>query len=131
VKCKATTKSGEPCMAMARKDGFCALHGDPNRAASLGRKSGQSRRHAVTPGENNFELTPPRTAKDIRNSLGDVMSAVVSGRLDPKIATTIGYLATVLMNSIERSDTEDRIAALEAELLDVQRRQSVQPGGLQ
>lgn len=78
-----------------------------------------------------FELTAPRTAKDIRNTLGDVLSAVVAGRLDPKIASIVGYVATVLMNSIERSDNEERITALEAEMQDVQRRQNSKPGCLQ
>ena len=63
MKCKATTKSGQPCKAMARKDGLCAFHSDPNRAASLGRKSGQSRRHTMTPGENSFRAYRPADCK--------------------------------------------------------------------
>ena len=37
MKCKATKKSGEPCGAVATEEGFCAFHGDPKRAAELGR----------------------------------------------------------------------------------------------
>jgi hypothetical protein len=34
-------------------------------------------------------------------------------RLEPKIASTMGYLASVLLKSIEASDIAERVAALE------------------
>jgi hypothetical protein len=131
MKCKATKKSGEPCGAIATEAGLCPFHGDPKHAATLGRKSGQSRRRMPTPSENNYELKPPRTAKEVRDALGDAMSDLRAGRLDPKTANTLGYLAGVLLSSIDHSDIADRLAALESARPDESTRHSVEPGGIQ
>jgi hypothetical protein len=49
----------------------------------------------------------------VRTALGQFISDVRAGRLDPKRATTLGYLATVLPKSIEVVSVEERLAALE------------------
>jgi hypothetical protein len=41
------------------------------------------------------------------------MSDVRARRLDPKVASTLGYLASVLLKSIETSEIEERMTALE------------------
>jgi hypothetical protein len=35
--CRAKTKAGKPCKAVAVNGDFCAFHADPQRAAELGR----------------------------------------------------------------------------------------------
>jgi len=35
--CRARTKAGKPCKAVAVDEGLCAFHADPKRAAQLGR----------------------------------------------------------------------------------------------
>jgi hypothetical protein len=92
MNCIAKKKSGEPCGAVAVEGDLCAFHRHPERAAELGRKSGQSRRRRPVAEESNYELKPPRTAKDVRDALGDAMSDLRAGRLDPKTATTLAYL---------------------------------------
>jgi hypothetical protein len=42
------------------------------------------------------------------------MADVRGRRLDPKIASTMGYLASVLLKSIDVSDSEQRLTALES-----------------
>jgi len=59
------------------------------------------------------------------------MSDLRAGRLDPKTANTLGYLAGVLLSSIEYSDIEDRLAALESARSDGSSRHNVEPGGIQ
>ena len=93
--------------------GLCALHADPKLAAELGRKSGQARRFKAA-GYQGAELAPPRTAQDVRAALGLFMSDVRAGRMDPKVASTLGYLANVLLKSVEVSDLEKRLAVLES-----------------
>jgi hypothetical protein len=112
-KCKAKTKEGGPCRAIAVRDDLCNLHSDPKRAAELGRRSGQARRFVVSSGEPEPVLPPPRTATDVRNVLGQVMSDVRGRRLDPKIASTLAYIASVVLRSIEISDVHERVAVLE------------------
>jgi hypothetical protein len=82
----------------------------------MGRKSGQARRTKDLLAQERAELSPPRTAHEVRVALGEFISDVRSRRLDPKVAGTLGYLANVLLKSIEASDVETRLAALESVL---------------
>jgi hypothetical protein len=111
--CNAKTKAGKRCRAAAVSGGLCSLHADPNLAAEMGRKSGQARRSKDLLAHERAELSPPRTAQEVRVALGEFISDVRSRRLDPKVAGTLGYLANVLMKSIEIADIETRLAALE------------------
>jgi hypothetical protein len=114
--CKARTTSGAPCRAKAVKKGLCSLHADPSRAAYLGRESGRARRLVVPVQESQPEMRPPRTAVEVRDLLGQALCDVRQRRLDHKVASTLGYLSSVLLKSIEVSDVEERVAALEAVL---------------
>ena len=111
--CKATTNAGERCRVVAVKDGLCALHANPALAAEMGRKSGRARRSRESRELPQPELMPPRTAQEVRAALGQFISDVRARRLDPRVAGTLGYLANVLLKSIEVSDVEGRLAALE------------------
>ncbi len=111
--CKAKTRSGKPCKARPLKNGLCSLHLNPKRAAELGRRSGQARRYVSREQEPAPELTPPQTAGDVCDVIGQAMADVRGRRLDPKIATTLAYCASVLLRSLEISDIEGRVAALE------------------
>jgi hypothetical protein len=111
--CSAKTNAGESCRAVALKNGLCALHADPRRAAELGRKSGRVRRSKSSEEQPQPELAPPQNPQEVRTALGQFISDVRAGRLDPKRATTLGYLATVLLKSIEVVSVEERLAALE------------------
>ena len=113
--CKANTNAGERCRAIAVKDGLCTLHADPALAAEMGRKSGKARRSKGW-SDQQQELAPPQTADEVRTALGQFISDVRARRLDPKVASTLGYLANVLLKSIEVSDVEGRLAALEGVL---------------
>lgn len=95
ARCKAKKKSGERCRAVAVENGLCTLHGNPARAAELGRKSGQTRRCVLSSEKTDPELEPPQTAQQVRDALGHAMADVRGRRLDPKIASPMGYLASV------------------------------------
>jgi hypothetical protein len=115
-KCNAKTTAGKPCRAVAVRGGLCTLHADPKFAAEMGRRSGQARRTKDLLAQERAELSPPRTAQEVRVALGQFIADVRSRRLDPKMAGTLGYLANVLMKSIEVADIETRLAALESVL---------------
>src|ERR1039457_409284 len=114
--CNATTTAGKRCRAAAVKGGLCRLHADPKLAVEMGRKSGQARRSKDLLAQERAELSPPRTAQEVRVALGQFIADVRSRRLDPKVAGILGSLASVLLRSIEASDLEMRLAALESVL---------------
>jgi len=114
--CKANTRSGQRCQAAAVHAGLCALHADPGRAAELGRLSGQSRRGHGDAAELAKEIDPPKTSQEVRTLLGDVIADVRARKLDTNTANAIGYIASVMLRSIEVADVEQRVAALETVL---------------
>jgi hypothetical protein len=116
TRCNATTTAGKRCRAAAVKGGLCSLHADRKLAVEMGRKSGQARRTKDLLAQERAELSPPRSAQEVRVALGQFISDVRCRRLDPKMAGTLGYLANVLLKSIEASDLEMRLAALESVL---------------
>jgi uncharacterized protein DUF5763 len=109
-RCKARTKSGETCRARATPDGYCSMHSDPKRAAELGRLSGASRRYPET---GLLVFPPPKTASDLHHALGQIFSEVCSGRMDVNVGRSVSYIASVLVRTLELSDHEIRLRALE------------------
>jgi hypothetical protein len=85
------------------------MHSYPERAAELGRRSGEARRCP----EAAIVLTPPRTAGDLHTALGQVFSAVATGKIGVKLGTSLAYIASVLIKTIEVSDHEVRMRAIE------------------
>src|SRR5215472_6471247 len=106
----ARTKSGEACKARPTSDGFCPIHSDPERAAELGRRSGQRRR---APESAPLVFVPPKTAGDLHLALGQIFSRVSSGEMDMRIGRSLGYIASVLVKTTELSDHEIRLRAIE------------------
>lgn len=113
-KCSARTKLGNECRAAAVVGTpFCALHGDPERAAELGRMGGRKNRHYVDTEPVN--ITPPSTPEEVKNLLAQAMVDVLAKKLDPRIASTITYMSGPLLRAFESTDLQQRLARLEEE----------------
>ena len=111
--CRARTKAGKPCKAVAVDGGLCAFHADPQRAAQLGRMGGsKNRRHDPLRSETE-PLRPPQTAKEVKDLLAEAMAGIHAGRLEPRMGSVIAYLGTALLKAIETTDHQERIEALE------------------
>jgi hypothetical protein len=110
TRCRAKNKSGEQCRAIPSRDGFCSIHSHADRAAELGRRSGQSRKPAES---EPLLLLPPKTALELHEALGQIFASVSSGEMDAKLGRTLGYLASVLVKTTELSDHEVRIRTIE------------------
>jgi hypothetical protein len=52
--------------------------------------------------------------EDVARLLVETINDVRKGRVDPRIATTTGYLANVLMSIMKQDELEKRIQQLEA-----------------
>ncbi len=75
-KCSAKTKGGNlRRAAVVHGTRFCALHGDPARAAELGRMGGLKNRHYVDPEA--IVIPPPSTPEDFRSLLAG--TATING----------------------------------------------------
>jgi hypothetical protein len=117
--CSAKTGSGQPCGAPAlRESQYCSLHADPERASKLGRKSAALRSSSDagdTPSAIS-ECPIPRTASDVKEMLAQTMADIRGGKTNPKLGTTLAYIATALLRAIEVSDLENRLRGMEAAL---------------
>jgi len=112
--CAAKTKQGRRCQAPPLAGSrFCAFHADPDRAAALGRKGGLKNRHYV--GIDDVNIVPPSTPEDVKALLSQAMADVRSRKLDPKIASALTYIATVLLKAFDATDIHRRLFRLEAE----------------
>jgi general stress protein YciG len=111
-KCRAATKAGRQCAALAVRGGiYCALHNDPDRAAQLGRKGGATNRKVYV--GNDREIPSPQNACDVKNFLSEAMAEISAGKMDPKLGTTLAYMGVSLLKAIETSDLEGRLERLE------------------
>jgi hypothetical protein len=122
TKCKARTRLGEPCKAWPTPDGFCSVYSNPERAAELGRRSGECRR---PPEGEPIVILAPKTAGDLHKALGHIFSKVGSGQMDARLGRSLGYIASVLVKTTELSDHEVRLRAIE------QMMRSIKSGGTQ
>ena len=111
AQCKATTSSGEPCRAKPHKEGLCFFHFDPKKAAEPGRKGGRRNRRAQD--EPLQPVVTPESAGDVKRMLADSMAEVRTGRMDPKLGTTLAYMGVSLLKAIEVADIDDRLKKLE------------------
>ena len=55
-----------------------------------------------------------RDSQDVIVLVSDTINAVLKGRIDPRIANTVGYLANVLLKAVDQGVLEERLAELEA-----------------
>ena len=115
--CEKTRRNGQKCRAMAI-DGsrYCFFH-DP--AMQKARKAAQQRggranQAAVLPADAaDVQL---ESARDIATLLAQTINQARKGQIAPKIAGTIGYLASSLVKILETSNTEERLAKMERAL---------------
>jgi hypothetical protein len=51
-----------------------------------------------------------QNTQDVSNLLADSINQVLRGQLDPKVANSVGYLATVMLRSLEQGRPEQGVA---------------------
>lgn len=103
--CSAKTKQGKPCRAPTVVGSpFCAMHGNPSRAAELGRMGGRKNRHYVETAETPIPV--PKTPEDVKNMLAQGAADVIRGKLDTRKASTLTYMASALLKAMESTDVQ-------------------------
>jgi hypothetical protein len=119
-KCAYRKKDGEPCKAYAREDDqFCFFH---SPGSTRDRREAQ-KAGGTTRGRQNTAIAmreipdnPLHNSADICGLLSTTINEVRSGRLQPRIATAVGYLANILLAAQEHGPLEDRLSRLETVL---------------
>lgn len=116
--CNHIKDGGEQCEAWALKGkDFCYRHDPESRAVSLeaSRKGGLAKdAEIVTP----LETIPVHNAKDVVKLISQTIKEVRAGILDPRIATTIGYLSGHLIRAFEVAELEGKVEEVRAVLLE-------------
>jgi hypothetical protein len=55
----------------------------------------------------------PESAGDVKRMLAEAMADIRAGRMDPKLASTLGYLGMSLLRAFEVAEFEQRLERLE------------------
>ena len=122
AQCSAKKKDGNPCTAQAQAGRSTCFFHDPAKtdARSAAQSRGGSNRPTLTtvkpwrgqPGEVTVLRSSPST-EDMVNLLADTIDEVKTGKIDPRIGNTVGYLVGVMLKALEYDALNERIAALE------------------
>lgn len=95
---------------------FCGFH-DPDHADAMqrGRRHGARERNRPPATVAGVEADLPVTsARDVVRLVGDTVNRVRKGTLDPRVANTVGYLASVALRALEVGEFEERLERVEA-----------------
>jgi len=115
-RCKATTRSGEPCKAYALEGSeFCFWH-DPERKAerhAARAKGGQARHGRTVKPPNGRDPVTVESAADVLPILERAINDVLALENSISRARAIGYLAGQVVKAFEVTELEQRVEALE------------------
>jgi hypothetical protein len=115
--CRVRKRDGTACAARPLPGKTCCFFHDPAGAAALAearREGGRRRSFPKTVLPADLPDVTVQTVADVAPLLSATISQVRKGLLDPKIASTVGYLASVLIKAFEVGQIQERIARLEA-----------------
>ena len=124
--CNATNRDGTPCRMKPGADGFCFQH-SPARAAERAtarRRGGLARSKSIaraTLAAADVGDLALRTPEELRQLLARTIGHTLTGKLDARIASTVGTLASVLLKAQESGDLAERLERLEVAVSQMRR----------
>ena len=129
-KCEHQKTNGQRCRAnVLTNDHFCFFHSparvwERRQARSAGGVSRSQKRAVLPPNTEEKRLQSPT---DVCDLLGDTINQVRRGLIDPRIGTTVGYLAGTLLRGLEHGQLDDRLTRIEAKLgiIDITRKATI------
>ncbi len=119
-KCKSRKKDGRRCGADAQSGKTMCIFHDPTRAADgcrARRMGGISRSRTAAVLSPGAPDNPLRNTQDVSTLLAESINQVRRGELDPRVANSVGHLASILLGALQQGPLEERLARLEAALL--------------
>jgi hypothetical protein len=118
--CSATKPDQSKCQAPALPGSeFCFFH-DPSKAEKRREAQAQGgRQNRMKTLEDSAPDVKVKDSGDAIALISDTINQVRKGKIDPRVANSVGFLANILLKAVERNKLETRIEQLEA-LLKVQ-----------
>jgi hypothetical protein len=113
-RCKAPTKSGNPCGAAPTATGQCFFHSNPHKASELGRIGGKLNRRRT--GESAHSLTNLDGADSASERLECLYQDVRTGSIRPPVANVLMKLTDLQVRVREKTVIEQQIGALEEQV---------------
>jgi len=110
-RCKALTKSGNPCGAAPTATGLCFFHGNPNKASELGRFGGRQNRRPK--GEDANRLPKLASAASASARIESLYHDVETGSIKPPVANVLIKLTNLQLRMEEKTVIDDQLAELE------------------
>lgn len=115
TQCKGVKPDGSDCQAATMPGSeFCFFH-DPTKATE--RRSAQSHGGSQNKVKTLPDAVPDvqvRDCEDVVKLLSETINQVRKGKIDPRVANAVGYLANVLIKAAEQGELEKRITEVEA-----------------
>ncbi len=116
-RCKGRTKDGKPCGAAAMDGGLCHFHANPDKAVELGRKGGRSNRHPSAGADVAMASAPTRRA--LLETGTQVLADVLSDKRDPRVASGVAPLLSVLLRGTDTADLEKSLAEIKQQVAEL------------
>jgi len=113
MRCKSTTRKGEPCRGFVLGDGYCFSHSPAlvtkrlEARARGGKNSARSARLRC--------LVPPRLMP-VYDRLERALGEVHTGELESKQATAMAAIARAMVAVLTSGELEERVRSLEGKL---------------
>lgn len=118
-KCNHVLETGERCGSYAQAGkGLCFVHDPQNKEAHLDacRRGGSVKQTTIK--HDLKKVTDIENPHDVIRLLSTTIEEVRAGKIDPKVANTIGYLSSHLLKAFEVANLEGKVEELQAVLLD-------------
>jgi len=112
--CKALRAGSARCSAhRVTGSSYCYFHDPVLEEKRKAAQSAGGQRNKLTVLPSSTPDAKLQNAQDATKLLACTINQVRRGEIDPKIATTVGYLIALLMKAHDQSETERRLEALE------------------
>ena len=117
--CTGKTTTGDACRAPAVEGGDrCFFHADPNRARTL-RRIGGSKNRAQLP---ESPAAGSLNIGNLRDIVGETIYDVRAKKISPRIGGALAQLCNAAHRILQTADLEARLARLEQQLAEQERR---------
>ncbi|MCC6680719.1 MAG: hypothetical protein IT445_07435 [Phycisphaeraceae bacterium] len=114
--CEYRKDDGTPCRAAAMHgSAYCFFH-DPaqtEKRQEARRTGGRERCRPATVVEPIGDDGPLDRVQDVAGLLAETIHQVRGGKLEPRIANAVGYLASTLLKALQAGELEQRLEQLE------------------
>ncbi len=114
AKCQAIARSGSRCASpVLPASAYCFVH-DPASAAARREASKKGGRARSNQARARKQIPAALAPDELAGYLSSLFTAVVAGKVEPKVGTAAATIARVLMEVRAAGEIEERLRALEA-----------------